>query len=360
MLDLMGVSHRTGRDVVLERVSLRIEPGQPHIILAPSGPARSSLLRLMSGQEKPDKGVVRIGSQDVRKARSSDILSVRKFGAEATGRKARAMIHQAARRGGMTSRLADVEVNRAATAAGLAGEVERRAKELDLEARIRLQLAMAAARKPRLLLLDDPLAGLKGEARARLLVDLAAMLSIGERVVIVYATSSPEEARLIGGELLVIDNGRIAQSGPAADVLDHPRDIATARATTHPALNVVGVASQNGIWRLGDGSTFAPPPGLSLPTEGGFSIAFRPDDARSARADEQALRFLVRGLGGETVDGIRYAKVGFAGAEWLVAAPPSGDPAPGVMINVFVDRDKAMVFRADGVSLAALPTQVAG
>jgi ABC-type sugar transport system ATPase subunit len=288
-------------------------------------------------------------------------MVIRKFGAEATSRKVRAMIHQAARRSGMTSRLADTEVSRAATAAGLATHTERKVKELDLEGRIRLQLAMAAAQKPRLLLLDDPLAELAGEARARLLVDLTAMLSISERVVIVYATASPAEARAIGGELAVIEGGRIAQSGPAADVLDHPHDLATARATAHPALNVVAVSCKGGLWRLGDGSTFAPPAGLPLPAGAGFSIAFRPEHASWTRADERALRFLVRGQGAETFGGIRYAKVSFSGADWLLALPAGGDPAPGVMLNVFVDRDRAMLFDANGLSIkSASATRSAG
>jgi ABC-type sugar transport system ATPase subunit len=360
MLELTGVSHHTGREMVLDRVSLRIAAGQPHVILAPAGPARSSLLRLMSGQEKPDKGAVKFGSQDPAKSRPADVMVIRKFGAEATGRKVRAMIHQAARRGGMPSRLADIEVTRAATAAGLSGHIERKVKELDLEARIRLQLAMAAAQKPRLLLVDDPLAGLEGEARARLLVDLAAMLSIGERVVIIYATASPVEARAIGGELVVIGGGLVAQSGPTVEVLDHPHDLATARATTYPALNILGVSCEGGVWRLGDGSTFAPPAGLPLPAEAGFSIAFRSEDATWTRADERALRFLVRGQGAETLGGIRYARVSFSGVDWRVASPAGGDPAPGVMLNLFVDRDRAMLFDANGVSIAPAPaTRVA-
>jgi ABC-type transporter Mla maintaining outer membrane lipid asymmetry ATPase subunit MlaF len=85
MLELTGVSHRSGRDAVLERVSLRLEAGRPNVILAPAGAARSGLLRLLSGQEKPEKGAIRFGSQDLGKVRPSDVMYIRKFGAEATG-----------------------------------------------------------------------------------------------------------------------------------------------------------------------------------------------------------------------------------------------------------------------------------
>jgi hypothetical protein len=94
--------------------------------------------------------------------------------------------------------------------------------------------------------------------------------------------------------------------------------------------------------------------------EGGFSLAFRAEHAQSTRADERALRFLVRGQGGETHGGVRYAKVSFAGVDWLVAASPAGDPAPGVMLNVFVDRAHAMIFDAEGVAIdASTPSRAA-
>lgn len=363
MLDLNGVSHRTGREVVLDEASLRFEPGRICVVLIPSGPGRQGLLRLLAGQDRPDKGSVRFGTEDASssKALKSGVAHVRKFGAEPTGRKVRALVHQAARRGGMASRAADVEVSRAATAAGLAGRLETRVRDLDLEDRVRLQLAMAAAQKPKLLLLDEPLADLQGEARSRLLVDLVAMLGVSDRVVIVYVTASPAEARAIGGDLAVIDRGRISQAGPVADVLDHPRDLGTARAISFPRLNLVAVARESGACRLADGSTFAPPPGIALPPEGGFTIAFRPADASASRSNERCIRFLARGEGAETVSGMRFARVGFAGMDWLVTLPATGDPAPGVMTNVFVDRDKVMVFDADGRAVdAALPKRAAG
>jgi len=355
MLELISVSHRTGGQTVLTAASLRIGAGQPSVILAPAGPARSSLLRLISGQERPDRGVIRVGGQDPARARKRDVLVVRRFAAEATGQTVQVMIHRAARRGGLARGLAEVEVIRAASATGLLGYLDCKLGELDLEARIRLQLAMAAAQRPGLVLLDEPLAGLEGEARARLLADLAGMLDMGEHVVMVYATASPHEAQAIGGELVVIDGGRILQAGPAEQVLEQPIDLATARVTMSPALNVIFVARRHSVWRLGDGSSFAPPPGLPLPAEVGFYLAFRPDDARSSRADARDVRFPARGEGGETVAGVHYVRVIFAGSDWLVASQAGADTGPGLMRNVFVDRDRVMLFDANGVSIALRP-----
>jgi ABC-type sugar transport system ATPase subunit len=356
MLDLIGVSHRAGREAVLDRATLRIEAGRALVVLAPAGSGRAGLLKLLAGLERPAEGSIRFGTEEASKSKflKDGVFWVRKHGAEPVGRKARAVIGSAARAGGLKGQAVDAEVARAAQAAGLSGKLEAVVKTLSLEDRVRLTLASAAARKPKLLLLDDPLGGLEGEARLRMMSDISVMLAESGRVVIVYATASPDEARAIGGDIAVIEDGRIAQLGPAAEVLDHPRDIATAKATSHPALNLMRVDWFGaGRRRLLDGSTFAPPPGLAVPDESGFTLAFRPADALAVRHDEDAVRFVVRGVGGETVDGVRYARVAFAGAEWLMALPPSGDPAPGLMLNAFVDRGKLMVFMPDGAAFVA-------
>lgn len=351
MLELNGVSHMAGGQPVLVNASLRIAPGRPLVFLSPSGPARQSLVRLLTGRERPARGRILYGTEPASgsKALRRDLMLVGRSGADDGRGRLAAVIRQAARRRGLSGPVLEAETSRAASVAGIASQLDALAKRLDLEERIRLNLAVAIAQQPKLLVLDDVLRDL--DSPSRLLSDLPGIISGWADATILYFTASPQEARGVGGDLVVLDAGRIAQIGPAASVLDHPRDLATARVTAAPALNTLAVDWIEGERRLADGSSFAPPPGLTLPEGVSVTLAYRPDDLRAHRSDDQAIRFLVRGAGSDVVAGVRYARVVFAGVEWRMAAGEGGDPAPGLMLNAFVDPNRVMVFGADGSAI---------
>lgn len=353
MLELNGVSHMAGGQPVLVNVGLHIAPGRPLVFLAPAGLARQSLVRLLTGRERPARGRILYGAEPASgsKALKRDLLLVSRLGAEGGRSRLAAIIRQAARTRGLSGAALEAEVGRSASAVGIADQLDAPAKRLDLEGCIRLLLAVAIAQQPKLLVLDDALRDLDSTSRQRVLADLPGIFSACAGATILCFTASPQEARGVGGDLVVLDAGRIAQTGPAASVLDHPRDLATARATAAPALNTLSVDWVEGERRLADGSSFAPPPGLTLPEGVSVTLAFRPDDLRPHRSDDQAIRFLVRGAGSEIVEDARYARVVFAGVEWRMTADEIGDPASGLMLNAFVAPHRVMVFNADGAAI---------
>jgi glycerol transport system ATP-binding protein len=88
------------------------------------------------------------------------------------------------------------------------------------------------------MLLDEPLVNLDYKLREELREELCQLFASGESTV-VYATTEPAEALLLGGWTAVMDQGELLQYGPTAEVFHHPRSIRVARAFSDPPMNLL-------------------------------------------------------------------------------------------------------------------------
>jgi glycerol transport system ATP-binding protein len=110
----------------------------------------------------------------------------------------------------------------------------------------RVALARALAKDAPLMLLDEPLVNLDYKLREELRDELSALFAAGSSTV-VYATTEPTEALLLGGWTAVVDGGELLQYGPTAEVFHRPVSIRVARAFSDPPMNLL----PQGAARLG-------------------------------------------------------------------------------------------------------------
>ena len=102
----------------------------------------------------------------------------------------------------------------------------------------RVALARALAKKAPLMLLDEPLVNLDYKLREELREELTQLFAAGDSTV-VYATTEPTEALLLGGYTAVLDAGELLQYGPTAEVFRRPKSIRVARAFSDPPMNLI-------------------------------------------------------------------------------------------------------------------------
>jgi len=108
-------------------------------------------------------------------------------------------------------------------------------------------LARALAKRAPLMLLDEPLVNLDYKLREELREELSQLFATGDSTV-VYATTEPTEALLLGGYTAVLDAGELLQYGPTAEVFHQPKSIRVARAFSDPPMNLVaGTAASLGV-----------------------------------------------------------------------------------------------------------------
>jgi ABC-type sulfate/molybdate transport systems ATPase subunit/ABC-type sulfate transport system permease component len=191
-------------------------------VLGPSGAGKTTLLRCLAGLAGEHVGTVLLGTRAL-----SDLPAAeRRIGyvPQLPSLLPRRSVWQQVTLGsGVDPGLAAYWIGRL----GLHDHERAMAEELSGGQRQRVALARALARGPELLLLDEPFSSLDVPVRRQLQRELSLLLKEAG-IASVLVTHDPEEAALLGRELLVVDGGRLAQAGPAAVVFRHPATVEVA------------------------------------------------------------------------------------------------------------------------------------
>ncbi len=226
-VELDGLWHRyrgsasTG-DWTLRDIQFQLRPGELVGLLGPSGCGKTTLLRLIAGFEQPDRGVVRIGGQEV--AGPHRWLPPERRGVGMVFQDYALFPHLDAWRNACFGLRRGQDSSRAAwllELLGLKGLEHRYPHELSGGQRQRLALARALAPGCSLVLLDEPFSNLDVEVRLRLRAELPGVLArCGASGVIV--THDPEEALAICDRVAVLESGHLHQCASPQDLVAAP------------------------------------------------------------------------------------------------------------------------------------------
>ncbi len=225
LVKLTGVSKRYTDAPALQPTNLTVERGQTTILIGPSGCGKSTLLRLIIGLVEPDTGTIEFDGTPI--ANRIDRLRQRigyviQEGGLFPHLTARANILLMARHLGkpesdLRGRLLDLcQLTRFSE--DLLG---RYPAELSGGQRQRVSLMRALMLSPELLLLDEPLGALDPLVRAALQKDLKEIFARLKQTVLLV-THDLAEAAYLGGEIVLMNEGRIVQQGPIADLREKP------------------------------------------------------------------------------------------------------------------------------------------
>ena len=226
-IEIRNVTKTFGSFTAVDDVSLLVPDGELVALLGPSGSGKTSLLRIIAGLERPDRGQVLFEGQDATRRDARDrrvgfvfqhyalFRHMNVFENVAFGlrvRPAGTRPGEAEIREKVTSLLRMVQLDWLA---------DRLPSQLSGGQRQRVALARALAVEPRVLLLDEPFGALDARVRQELRRWLR-RLHDEVHVTSVFVTHDQEEALEVADRVVVMNHGRIEQIGTPADIYDHP------------------------------------------------------------------------------------------------------------------------------------------
>jgi iron(III) transport system ATP-binding protein len=227
-----GVSASYGSTKVLHGVDLTVESGTTTAILGASGCGKTTLLRVVAGFHTADVGEVRIGARTVAGAGFATPPERRGIGYLSQEGNLFPHLSVAGNIGFGLPRSSRRDRNRTAELLELVGLplalADRRPEQLSGGQQQRVALARALARRPELVLLDEPFGSLDAGLRASTRRAVADALSAAGATVLLV-THDQDEALSFADQVAIMSAGRFVQTGPPQEVYATPADRSTAR-----------------------------------------------------------------------------------------------------------------------------------
>jgi spermidine/putrescine ABC transporter ATP-binding subunit len=348
VLKIDGVSRTFGDVTALDGVSLEIGQGEFFALLGPSGCGKTTLLRIIAGFETPDAGTVTLDGDDLlslqpnRRPISLMFQSYALFPHMTVAKNvAYGLEREKLPRQEIKKRVGEV-----LETVGLSEHASRKPAQLSGGQRQRVALARSIVKRPRLLLLDEPLSALDKKVRADMQLELKRLQhEVG--ITFVVVTHDQEEAMSLADRIAVFGSGTVRQVDAPVALYERPRspfvaDFVGANNLFH------GLYSGLDAIKSDDFGMLPGTPLGELPADAKALLAVRPE--KLELADESA----ARGLRGSVMDvsfygGVSHISVDVPGQAKpvLVAVQGASTMRPGAKVRLRWSAQDAVIMAVD-------------
>ncbi|WP_421904807.1 ABC transporter ATP-binding protein [Mameliella sp.] len=352
-LELKGVSKTVEGQVHIHPTDLKLEKGTMNVLLGPTLSGKTSLMRLMAGLDVPATGQVIWNGENVTGQRVQDrkVAMVYQQFINYPSMSVYDNIASPMKLMGVDRTEIDRRVRETADLMKLTPMLDRKPLELSGGQQQRCALARALVKNAGLVLLDEPLANLDYKLREELRVEIPRIFEASGSI-FVYATTEPEEALLLGGNVATLWEGRITQFGPTPSVYRQPVDATTARVFSDPPMNFLQISKTGDRIMFGDGQK-APATGkIAELADGRYTAGFRPNHLEIGKHAADAMEFKTRLSVTELTGSETFVHLDHHGERWVGLIHGVHDLTLGAELSVWLDPRHVYVFGQDGQLVA--------
>ena len=337
-LRLRGVCKRFGRVEALRSVSLKLGPSELLVVLGPTGAGKTTLLRTIAGLEMPDAGRIEMGGEDIthRLPAGRDVALVFQNFSLYPDWTVRRNMEFPLRSPGRRLKPAEIEerIQWAAHLLRIGDLLERKVEQLSGGEMQRVAIGRAIVRRPRLFLMDEPLANLDAKLREALRVELV-VLQRELGIPMIYVTHDQAEAMSMGDRIAVLEAGRVLQAGGAEEIYLRPLSPVVARQLGRPPINILEVREVEGYWVAAEGTRVVAADGK----KGGMLLGIRPEDIALAGGEVPGLVRVVEDAGHHWI-----LLVEWAGCQVHVLAAKDRSWRPGDTVLPLVEPGRVVLW----------------
>ncbi|MBL0714678.1 MAG: ABC transporter ATP-binding protein [Desulfosarcina sp.] len=260
-LALKDVHKIVGREIHLKNINLDFESGSRNVLLGRTLAGKTSLLRIMAGLDRPSRGRILIDGQDVTgvSVRKRSVAMVYQLFINYPSLTVYQNIASPLKTSGIPKSEIDRQVREIAEMLRIDDLLDRLPSELSGGQQQRTAIARAMVKNADLLLMDEPLVNLDYKLREELRVELQDIFT-QRKAIVVYTTTEPTEALMFGGNITVLDEGRILQTGTTQSAYRNPATVKVAEVVSDPPINFLRGRIQRETALIGQG--------IQVPLEG--------------------------------------------------------------------------------------------
>ncbi len=256
-LSLQNIDKMVGQEIHLENINLEFESGSRNVLLGRTLAGKTSLLRIMAGIDRPSHGKILIDGKDTTGVwvRKRSVAMVYQQFINYPSLTVYKNIASPLKVSGVPKPEIDRRVRETAKMLHIDDLLDRLPAELSGGQQQRIAIARALVKDAQLLLLDEPLVNLDYKLREDLRIELQEIFERREAIV-VYTTTEPAEALMLGGNVVVMDEGRVLQTGATPDVYHNPANTKVAEVFSDPPINYLPCTIEGQTARLGENIEF--------------------------------------------------------------------------------------------------------
>ena len=306
-IKLKQVRKSYGTVKVLQGIDLTVGAGEFCVFVGPSGCGKSTLLRIIAGLDDVSSGTIEIDGEKVNNLSASSRGLAMVFQSYALY--PHMSVYKNMAFGLENSKMPKPEIDRrvreAAELLQITDYLDRKPKALSGGQRQRVAIGRAIVREPKAFLLDEPLSNLDAELRVTMRKELAALhAKIGDTMI--YVTHDQTEAMTLADKIVVLQSGRIEQTGAPLDIYNNPQNVFVAGFIGSPRMNLIEATANQGPdgWTLTAPNMSVPIPNVDGLANGAHcTVGIRPEHvsiATEGSGHTKAQVAFAEQLGGET------------------------------------------------------------
>ncbi len=352
-IELRNVTQQVGAETHIYETDLSLEKGGFNVLLGTTQSGKTTLMRVMAGLERPTSGEVWFDGENVTG------VPVQK--------RSVAMVYQAfvnypnfsvfdniasplrvARRPRAEIR---ERVQKISELLKIDSMLERYPGELSGGQQQRTALARALVKNAELVLLDEPLANLDYKLREEMRDELPKLFE-DTGATVVYATSEPLEALMLGGFTATLHEGRIIQYGPTAETYRNPTSLLSARVFSDPPINTATVSKRGDRFVLTDRVSWPVPDSCANLDDGIYTMGIRPHHLTLDGAVDNAVKIDGTVLVAEISGSESVIRVDVHGNNWVSESHGVHPYEVGDSADFFMNVERCLYFSSGGELLA--------
>ncbi|MFT6104261.1 MAG: multiple sugar transport system ATP-binding protein [Paracoccaceae bacterium] len=239
---LTGVSKSFGSDVALDDLTMIIPDGSFVVLLGPTGAGKTTTLRMVSGLDRPDAGVVKIGGRDMARFSPAqrDVAMVFQQYSLYPHLTVRQNLEFPLKSPILKTPQDEIDrkVGEVAEVLQISHKLDNKATALSGGEMQRVSIGRALVRDPSVYLMDEPLSSLDAKLRSDLRIELK-NIQANSGATLLYVTHDQIEAMTMATHVGVLDHGRLVQFGSPREIYENPVSVYSASRLGQPRINVL-------------------------------------------------------------------------------------------------------------------------